>query len=319
MMYNFLMQEGIFDVIIIGSGPAGLTAAIYTSRDHLKTLVIGGNPPGGQLTTTSDVENFPGFPQGISGPELINKMREQAVKFSCEVIDKNVLTVTGSSKSGFELKTDLGSVFKGKSVIVATGASARWLGLESEQRLRGKGVSACATCDGFFFKNKVVGVIGDGDCAMEEANHLTKFASKVYVFVWFEKEKMKASKIMQKRTLENPKIEFLFNTEVKEVLGETTVKGLRILNNKSGEEKTLSEVEGLFLAIGRQPNTKFLEGFIELEKGGYVKCFGETKTSKDGVFVAGDVSDCRYQQAIIAAGAGGMAGLDAARFLTEKK
>jgi thioredoxin reductase (NADPH) len=311
------MQEVNFDVIIIGSGPSGITSAIYTSRALLKTLVIGGNPPGGQLTITSDVENFPGFPESIEGPILIQKLRTQAEKFGTKFIDANVLNVSGSFDNSFTLQTDSKKTYVSKSVIIATGASAKWLNLENEQRLRGRGVSACATCDGFFFKKKIVAVVGGGDAAMEESNYLTKFAKKVYVLVRRNEEKMRASKIMQERAFKNPKIEFIFNTSVTDVLGKEHVEGLRVKNQLSGEDYELSDVEGLFVAVGHEPNTKFLSGFLELDEKGYVKLYNGTKSSKEGVFVAGDVADYKYRQAVTAAGYGCMAALDAIRFLSE--
>lgn len=316
MMYNFLMQGANFDVIIIGSGPSGLTAAIYSSRAMLKTLVVGGNPPGGQLSTTSDVENFPGHPEAISGPELIQKTRVQAQKFGTEFIDENVKTISGSFETGFEVVLESGKTLAGKSIIVATGASAKWLNIEGEQKLRGRGVSACATCDGFFFKNKVVAVVGGGDSAMEEALFLTKFASKVYILI-LGKEYVFASKIMLERAVNNPKIEILYDVAAVEVLGDSKVSGIKIKNTKTNEESTLADVEGFFVAIGHAPNTNFLTGFIELEPSGYVKVHEQTKTSKEGVFVSGDVADFRYRQAITAAGFGCMAALDTIKFLSE--
>ncbi|MDC0449096.1 thioredoxin-disulfide reductase [bacterium] len=306
------------DVLILGGGPAGLTAAIYTSRASLKTMIIAGNPPGGQLTTTTDVENFPGFPEGVMGPELISKFREQAQRFGTQFVDENVVEISGDGTNGFEVVTDEGNKYSGKCVIIATGASAKWLGLESEQKLRGKGVSACATCDGFFFKDKVVGVVGGGDAAMEEATFLTKFAPKVYVFVRGTKENLKASKFMQDRAMSNPKIEFLYNTEIKEVLGEDSVEGLKIINNQTNQESTLDDVQGLFVAIGHKPNTEFLDGFIDLGRFGYIEVTDNTKTTKEGVFVGGDAADYKYRQAVTAAGYGCMAALDAEKFLAER-
>ncbi len=311
------MQESTYDLIIIGGGPSGLTAAVYSSRAMLKTLAVTGNPPGGQLATTSDVENFPGFPEGIMGPELIDRIRKQAEKFGCTITDENVISVSGDFESGFLVELGNGEKLHTKTIITATGASAKWLGLDSEQRLRGKGVSACATCDGFFFKDKVVAVVGGGDASMEESTFLTKFASKVYVLVRGGKDQMRASKIMQKRALDNPKIEFLFNTEVVEVLGDRVVEGLRVLNKETNKQDTLSDVKGLFVAIGHEPNTSFLQGFIELDEKGYIKVTENTKTSKKGVFAAGDVADHRYRQAITASGMGCMAALDAVKLLAE--
>lgn len=313
----------VFDIAILGSGPSGLTAALYASRAFLKTLVVSGNPPGGQLTITSEVENFPGFPEGVTGPELISKIRDQAVKYGTIFYDENVIGVSGTFESGFTIMTEAGNEYRSKSIIISTGSSAKWLGIESEQRLIGKGVSACATCDGFFFKDKVIAVVGGGDSSMEEATFLTRFASKVYVLVRGEKEKMRASKFMQKKAFENPKIEFLFNTSVREVLGENSVEGLRIVRKviengvENEEEIVMNDVRGLFIAIGHEPNTKFLGDFVELDEKGYVKIFEGSKTSTEGVFVSGDVHDHKYRQAITAAGLGCMAAMDAIRFLAE--
>jgi len=317
MMYNFFMQEGNFDIVIMGSGPSGLTAAIYTSRAMLETLILGGNPPGGQLTITSEVENFPGFPEGITGPALIGEMRKQSKKFGTLFKDENVVNITGSFEKGFRITTDSKKTYNAKTIIVATGASAKWLGLENEQRLKGKGVSACATCDGFFFKNKTVAVVGGGDAAMEEAIYLTKFAKKVYVLVRGDRDKMKASKIMQERAFNSSKIEFVFNTIVVDILGKDKVDGLKVLNQLTKEETEMCDVEGLFVAVGHEPSTKFLSDFLELDEKGYIKLYDQTKSSKEGVFVAGDVADYKYRQAISAAGYGCMAALDAIRLLSE--
>ncbi len=313
----------IFDVIVLGSGPSGLTAALYTSRALLKTLVIGGNPPGGQLTITSNVENFPGFPEDITGPELIFKIRKQAQKFGSEFVDENAVNISGSFEKNFSVETDQGNFFKSRSVIIATGSSAKWMGIDSEKKLVGKGVSACATCDGFFFKDKVVAVVGGGDSAMEEATYLTRFASKIYVLVRRGTGDLRASKIMQKKAFDNPKIEFLFKTTVKEILGENEVEGLKIIRKveKDGveveEEVLMDDVKGLFLAIGHQPNTGFLSGFVETDELGYIKSFGNSTTSKEGVFVSGDVQDKRYRQATSASGFGCMAAIDTIKFLAE--
>lgn len=307
----------IYDVIIIGSGPAGLTAAIYTSRANLKTLVITGSQTGGQLTITTDVENFPGFEEGIQGPELMKKMIVQAKNYSTEFIDDNVEKITGTWQNNFEVSTKTTN-FKAKSIITASGASAKWLGLDNEQRLMGRGVSACATCDGYFFKNKTVAVVGGGDASMEEAIFLTNFASKVYLIARAEEGKLRASKIMQKRALENNRIEFLLNSEVTDIFGKDRVEGLKIKNKKTNEEHTLNDIQGLFVAIGHTPNTQFLNSFVELDDKEYVKVTDNTKTSVEGVFAAGDVHDFRYRQAITAAGYGCMAALDVIRFLESK-
>ena len=307
-----------YDVMIIGGGPSGLTAGIYTSRASLNTLILAGNPPGGQLMNTTDVENYPGFPEGIMGPDLVINFRKQAERFGCAVKDENVTDITGSFEEGFKVTTDVsGNEYSAKSVIIATGASAMWLGLESEEKFKGNGVSACATCDGFFFKDKVVAIVGAGDAAMEEATFLTKFATKVYVLVRGDKEGMKASKIMQQRAFDNEKVEFFFNTEVEEVLGDTKMKGLKVKNNKTGDVKEMSEVEGLFVAIGHRPSTDFLKGYIELDDKGYVVAQNGTSTSVEGVYVSGDVTDFRYRQAVTAAGFGCMAALDLEKFLAE--
>ncbi|HSX39129.1 MAG TPA: thioredoxin-disulfide reductase [Candidatus Saccharimonadales bacterium] len=307
----------LYDVVIIGSGPSGLTAAIYTSRASLKTLVIAGNPPGGQLMITTEVENFPGFPNGVQGPELIKYMREQAAKFGSQIIDENVTKITGSAQQTFTLNTDSGHVYSARSIIIATGASAKWLGLPNESRLCGHGVSACATCDGFFFKNQEIAVVGGGDTAMEEALFLTKFASKVYVIVRASEDAMKASKIMKQRALECPKIEFLFNTEVLDVLGEKEVTGLKLKNNQTNLEADL-KVTGMFLAIGHRPNTEFIKDLIELGKGDYAVVKDDVISNVEGIFISGDVADHQYRQAITAAGFGCMAALDAEKFLAEK-
>lgn len=309
----------VFDVIIIGSGPAGSTAALYTARASLKTLVMGGNPPGGQLINTTSVENFPGFPNGILGPELVSNIRKQMENYGSIVVDENVVKISGSFKEGFTVETDSGSRYIGKTILVASGSSAKWLGIESEQRLKGYGVSACAVCDGPLYKGKIVAIVGGGDASMEESIYLTRFAEKVYILVRSDKDKMRASKIMQKRAFSNPKLEFLFNTEVKEILGEKFVEGLKIFNNKTNEENELKDVRGVFVAVGYQPNTEFLRGFVELDEKGYIKTFGKHMTSAEGVFAAGDVNDYNYRQAITASGYGCEAAMELMRFLTEQK
>ena len=309
------MESNTYDIIIIGGGPAGLTAAIYTSRAFLKTLVVEGDAPGGQLVLTTDIDNFPGFSQGINGPELMIEMRKQAERFDTSFVSINAEQVSKKDDGSFEVKTTSGDTYLAKAVIISTGASAKWLGLESEQKLRGKGVSACATCDGFFFQNKAVAVIGGGDSAMEEATFLTKFASKVYIIARKDKGELKASKIMLKRAEDNPKIEFVYNFEVKNVLGTDKVAGLEIHNTVTSEIRTLSDIEGVFLAIGHKPNTDFVKDIVELDPIGYIKVSNNTKTNVDGIFVAGDVADHRYRQAVTAAGMGCMAALDAEKYL----
>lgn len=297
-------------VAILGSGPAGLTAAIYAGRALLEPVVIAGREIGGQLTTTTEVENFPGFPEGIMGPELMTRMRQQAERFDATVLEENA-TEIDVTKQPFAIKTESHNL-TADTVIVATGASARWLGLPSEQRLRGHGVSSCATCDGFFFRGKEIAVIGGGDSAMEEATFLTRFATKVYVV--HRREELRASQIMQEKAKTNPKIEFIFNAEVLEVLGEETVTGLKLKNNKMNEESTLP-IQGVFLAIGHIPNSEIVKGKIDVDGHGYIVLHGAYKTSVEGIFVAGDVHDHHYRQAVTAAGFGCAAALEAERYL----
>lgn len=309
------MTNTLYDVLILGGGPAGLTAAIYTSRANLKTLVIAGQPSGGQLILTTDVENFPGFPQGILGPELITNFKEQANRFGAEFVEENAVNVTGSFSEHFTVETIDKKTYTGKTIIIATGASAKWLNLESEQRLIGHGVSACATCDAFFFKNKTVVVVGGGDVSMEDSLFLTKFCTKVHVLVRGTQEKLRASKYMVNKALNNPKIEFHYNSEVVEVLGTDKVTGLKVLNNITQTTSVMNDIQGLFVAIGHKPNTEFLASFVKLGKNGYVEVTDNTLTSVEGVFVAGDVSDFKYRQAITAAGMGCMASIDVERLL----
>lgn len=298
-------------MVILGSGPAGLTAAIYAARAELQPLLIEGIQPGGQLTTTTEVENWPGNPEGIQGTELMALMRKQAERFGTRIISGNVVR-TDLSARPFGIWLEDGTEYRAETLIVATGASAKWLGLPNEQRLRGHGVSACATCDGFFFKGKDIAIVGGGDAAMEEANFLTKFANSVTVLV--RGTELRASKIMQERAMANPKIKWIYQSEVADVLGENAVSGLRLKHSKTGEMSEI-KVQGLFVAIGHEPNTKIFGDQLELAKGYLVTKSGSSETSVPGVFAAGDVADWKYRQAITAAGSGCMAALDAERFL----
>jgi len=300
------------DLIIIGSGPAGLTAAIYSARARLKPLMIEGEEAGGQLMITTEVENYPGFEHGITGPELIAVMRKQAEKFGTEFLTRNVSKVDFSSRP---FKIWVGTQeFQAKAIIISTGAKAKYLGIPSEKKYMNRGVSACATCDGAFFKDVVVGVVGGGDTAMEEANFLTRFAKKVIII--HRRDQFRASKIMAERTLNNPKIEVVWNHEVVEVLGnEKAVNALKLKSTVTGAEKNL-EVEGLFLAIGHQPNTEVFQSFIELDDLKYIRTKpGSARTNIEGVFAAGDVQDHVYRQAITAAGTGCMAAMEVERWL----
>ena len=296
-------------LIIIGSGPAGLTAALYAARANLNPLVLGGLEWGGQLMLTTEVENYPGFIDGIDGPDLMEIFKKQAERFGAEVVNSNVTSVD-FSKQPFKIISGENS-YETQTVIIATGASAKWLGLDNEQKLIGKGVSSCATCDGFFFKDKEIALVGGGDSAMEEALFLTKFASKVTVV--HRRDKLRASKIMQDRAFENNKIEFIWNSEIEDVIGDSSVTGIKIKNVQTNESST-KDVSGLFVAIGHVPNTDFLKGQIDLNDNGYVNCDG-TKTNIDGVFVAGDVHDFRYRQAVTAAGHGCEAAIDVEKYI----
>jgi thioredoxin reductase (NADPH) len=314
------MAEHINDVIILGSGPAGLTAAIYTARAELNPLVISGNSEGGQLMITTDVENYPGFSKGILGPDLINEMRQQAKKFGTEFITADVDKVD-FSKRPFTLHLDNGKEYQAQSVIIATGASARLLGLPSEKEYMGYGVSACATCDGFFFKNKEVIVVGGGDSAVEEAIFLTKFASKVTVA--HRRDELRASKIMQEKAFNNSKIDFIWDTVVQEIIGEKEEKngivnkkvtGVKLYNKKS-DEMNVKEVDGVFIAIGHTPNTKLFKDYLPLDDKGYIRIKENTSTNIEGVFACGDVIDSYYRQAITAAGSGCKAAIDVEKWL----
>ncbi len=310
------------DVIILGTGPAGYTAALYTSRAFLKTLMLTGPQSGGQLTITTEVDNYPGFSAGIQGPTLMEEMKKQVERFGTEIKLETALSVKGEAESKkFIVQTEK-KEYEGRSVIIATGASAKYLGLPSEQRLMGKGVSACATCDGFFFKGKEVVVIGGGDTAMEEANFLTKFATKVTII--HRRDEFRASAIMFERTRKNPKITLLTNKLVEEVLGSTSVTGVRLKDNKTGNVSEFP-IQGFFLAIGHQPNTAFLKDTISVDSRGYVilqkansALDSQTRTSVEGIFAAGDCVDPRYRQALVAAGMGCMAAIDAEKWLEEQ-
>jgi thioredoxin reductase (NADPH) len=298
-------------VVIIGSGPAGLTAAIYAARANLEPLVIAGNTPMGQLMITSDVENYPGFPEGIQGPEMMQKFREQAERFGATLIEKDATKVDFSERP-FRIWVNADE-YLADAVIVATGASALWLGLPSEEEFRGRGVSACATCDGFFFRGREVAVVGGGDTALEEATFLTRFADKVTMLV--RRDEFRGSKIMQDRALRDPKIDVIYNTEVTEVKGEMTVNALTLRDTSSGETSELA-VQGMFVAIGYKPNTDLFADQLTVGEGGYLEIVdGETGSGIEGVFVAGDVHDHHYRQAVTAAGDGCKAAIDAERWL----
>ena len=297
-------------LVIVGSGPAGLTAAIYAARANLEPIVLAGSAPGGQLMLTSDVENFPGFPEGIQGPELMAAMRAQAERFGTTFVDVDIERVDFSARP-FRIWAR-GVEYRGEAVIVATGASALWLGLESETRLRGRGVSACATCDGFFFRDREIAVVGGGDTAFEEATYLTRFASKVHLL--HRRDSFRASKIMVDRAHTNPKIEIHRNTAVEEVLGDNKVEGLRLRDTDSAEVRDVP-MEGLFVAIGYRPNTDVFRDWLEVDAAGYLKVRDETGSQVECVFIAGDVHDHRYRQAVTAAADGCKAALDAERWL----
>ncbi|MPL99662.1 Thioredoxin reductase [bioreactor metagenome] len=307
--------------VIIGSGPAGYTAAIYTARADMKPLLYEGMQPGGQLTITTEVENFPGYPQGVTGPVLMEDLKKQAERFGTEIrfgfIDK-----VDFSKAPYLLTDDSGREILAETVIIATGASARWIGLPSEDEYNGFGVSACATCDGFFYKGKTVAVIGGGDTATEEAAYLSNLASKVYLI--HRRDELRASKAMQRKVFKTPNIEMVWNAIPKEIVGESkgfakAVTGIIVTDTKTGEERTIP-VDGVFVAIGHTPNTQIFAGQIELHDNGYIKTVpGTTQTNIPGVFAAGDVQDLHYRQAITAAGSGCMAAIEAERYLSMKE
>jgi thioredoxin reductase (NADPH) len=299
-------------LLIVGSGPAGLTAAIYAARANLEPIVLAGSAPGGQLMLTSDVENYPGFPDGVQGPDLMAAMRAQAERFGARLVDVDIDRVDLSSRP-FRIWAR-GQEYRGQAVIVATGASALWLGLDNETRLRGRGVSACATCDGFFFRDKEIAVTGGGDTAMEEANYLTRFASKVHLL--HRRDAFRASKIMVDRAIANPKIEVHTNTAVDDVLGDTHVTGLRLRDTTTDATREVT-MDGLFVAIGYRPNTEAFRDWLEVDEKGYLVVHDETGSKIEGVFVAGDVHDHRYRQAVTAAADGCKAAIDAERWLEE--
>ncbi len=302
-----------FKVVIVGSGPAGLTAALYAARADLSPLVLEGPEPGGQLTTTTDVENFPGYPEGVLGPKMMEDFKAQAARFGADVRYGTVENID-FSKRPFKLNVDDEYDVFADSIIVSTGASAKWLGLPSEQRLRGRGVTACATCDGAFFRNQHVIVIGGGDTAMEEATFLTRYASKVTII--HRRDEFRASKAMQNRVFGNEKIEIMWDSTLEEVLGEQVVDGVKIKNVKNGEITTLSDVTGVFLAIGHKPNTDLFKDVLKMDDVGYIITDGKsTHTNMEGIFACGDAQDSVYRQAVTAAGTGCMAAMDAERWL----
>lgn len=308
------IQEKI-SCLIIGSGPAGYTAAIYAARANLKPVLYQGIQPGGQLTITTEVENYPGYPDGIQGPEMMVHFEKQAARMGAD-IRYGLATNVDFSKHPLQVEIDEEYWIEANAVVISTGASAKWLGLESEQRLNGYGVSACAVCDGFFFKGKEVAIIGAGDTAAEEALYLSKICSTVHMIV--RKDQMRASKIMQDRVINTHNIKIYWNSEADEVLGERKVEGLRIVNNKSGEKQEIP-LSAFFVAIGHEPNSAIFKGWVDMDETGYIKTIpGSSKTNIAGVFAAGDVQDKMYRQAVTAAGSGCMAALDAERFLSEK-
>lgn len=303
------------NLLIIGSGPAGYTAAIYASRANLKPVLYQGIQPGGQLTITTDVENYPGFPDGIQGPELMVHFEQQAKRMGAD-IRYGLATKVDFSSMPYKVEIDEEKWIEANAIIISTGASAKWLGIESEQRLNGYGVSACAVCDGFFFRGKEVAIVGAGDTAAEEALYLSKLATNVHMFV--RKDEMRASKVMQDRLKTTPNIKMYWSTETDEILGEKTVEAVRIKNNKTGEKKDIP-IKGFFVAIGHTPNSEIFKGFIDMDEAGYIKTVpGTSKTNLEGVFASGDVQDKIYRQAVTAAGSGCMAALDAERYLSEK-
>jgi thioredoxin reductase (NADPH) len=304
------------ECLIIGSGPAGYTAAIYAARADMKPVMYVGMQPGGQLTITTDVENYPGYPDGIMGPEMMELFRKQAERFGTDIRYGMVTAVDFSGKPPYKVQIDEKDELIAETIIIATGASAKWLGIPSEEKLNGKGVSACAVCDGFFFRGKDVAIVGAGDTACEEASYLAKICTKVYMLV--RKDEFRASKAMQHRVMNTPNIEILFNTETDEILGDHKVEGVRVKNNKTGETKELS-IQGFFVAIGHQPNTGIFKDYITMDETGYIITKPDsTRTNVEAVFACGDAQDKVYRQAVTAAGTGCMAALDAERYLAAK-
>lgn len=309
------MAQRAYDVVVVGSGPAGYTAALYASRANMSVLVFQGFESGGQLMLTSDVENYPGYRDGVMGPEMMDDFEAQAARFGAEMRPDNVERVDFSERPFKLWAEDEDEPILARAVVIATGAKAKWLGLESEQQLMGKGVSGCATCDAFFYRGKKVAVVGGGDTAMEEAGVLAKFADEVVLI--HRRDEFRASKIMLQRAENNPKITILTNTVVEEILGEDSVEGVQVRNTRSGEEQTI-EVSGFFTAIGHAPATSLFEGQVEMDGSGYILQKENTMTSVPGVFAAGDVSDTRYRQAVTAAGDGCRAAIDSERWLEEQ-
>lgn len=310
------MDQAVANVLIIGSGPAGYTAAIYAARAGLNPVLYQGTQPGGQLTITTDVENYPGYPEGVQGPQMMLDFQEQAQRFGTTIRAANV-TAVDLSTAPYQATIDDQHIVKAKTIIIATGASAKWLGLLSEKRLNGKGVSACAICDGFFFKGQDVAVAGGGDSAAEEASYLSNICNKVYMLV--RRDKLRASAIMQQRVMSKPNIEILWHTEVEEILGAEAVVGVRVVNNQTKERQDIP-LQGFFVAIGHQPNTAMFASYLALNPQGYIQTIpGTTQTNVPGVFAAGDVQDAVYRQAVTAAGTGCMAALDAERFLAAQE
>jgi thioredoxin reductase (NADPH) len=308
------IQEKV-QLLIIGSGPAGYTAAIYAARANLKPMLYQGIQPGGQLTITTDVENYPGFPDGIQGPELMIHFEKQAQRMGTD-LRYGIATKVDFSARPFKVWIEDEKFIEANAVIIATGASAKWLGIESEQRLNGHGVSACAVCDGFFFRGKEVAIVGAGDTAAEEALYLSKLCSTVHMFI--RKNEMRASKIMQDRVKNTSNIKMYWNTETDEIIGDKMVEAVRIKNNQTKEETTIP-VKGFFVAIGHTPNSDIFKDWLDMDEAGYIKAIpGSSKTNIDGVYAAGDVQDKIYRQAVTAAGSGCMAALDAERYLSEK-